>query len=455
MGLELNTLALAKKYTNGLADKFNGSPKAVFATLAALQTAYPTGVSGTYLVKADGNWYYWDTAWTAGGVYQSSVGVLASSDIINDLATGGATKVASADTVKTLNVTKVNGTDVVTNAQTDGINTKMGHATNAIADDVSTSVILGGGSTNYNNIIGGDGSLTVGTLTPNAVSAGTTANVSVVAGYDNVAGSLSSKIISDHSYTEVGGLGHNAIYGGASHVVKNTANFAIIAGGNSNVVSGGGAFVTGIRNDVGGAASCGFGQDNVVTGPYDFVTGANNVVSGSYAQAHGTYNQTVANYSKAEGYYARTSSYAQQALAGGRFTAVGDAQTSVIPLFRLTTSATVVYLGILNSNLSYMMEFNKSVSFTALVIARDAASTDSSGWEVKGVMCRGATGSSLPVGTPTITNIGASAGAATWVISSIGGDATGSINIKIAGETGKNIRWMCRLTISEVMVDVV
>lgn len=51
----------------------SGSPKGVYTTLAALRTAYPTGTTGAYLVTADGKWYYWNgTAWTAGGVYQST-----------------------------------------------------------------------------------------------------------------------------------------------------------------------------------------------------------------------------------------------------------------------------------------------------------------------------------------------------------------------------------------------
>lgn len=51
----------------------NGSPKAVYATLAALQTAFPAGNTNIYIVTADGNWYYWSgSAWTAGGVYQST-----------------------------------------------------------------------------------------------------------------------------------------------------------------------------------------------------------------------------------------------------------------------------------------------------------------------------------------------------------------------------------------------
>jgi lysophospholipase L1-like esterase len=51
----------------------NASPKAVYATLAALQAAFPAGTTGIYLVTADGKWYYWFSgAWTVGGTYQAT-----------------------------------------------------------------------------------------------------------------------------------------------------------------------------------------------------------------------------------------------------------------------------------------------------------------------------------------------------------------------------------------------
>ncbi|WP_335871972.1 M14 family zinc carboxypeptidase [Bacillus sp. 2205SS5-2] len=51
----------------------SGSPKGTYTTLSALQTAFPTGTTGVYVVTADGKWYYWNgTAWTAGGTYQST-----------------------------------------------------------------------------------------------------------------------------------------------------------------------------------------------------------------------------------------------------------------------------------------------------------------------------------------------------------------------------------------------
>jgi len=52
----------------------SGTPKEVYATLSALQTAYPTGNTGAYVVTADGKWYFWNgSAWIAGGIYQATV----------------------------------------------------------------------------------------------------------------------------------------------------------------------------------------------------------------------------------------------------------------------------------------------------------------------------------------------------------------------------------------------
>lgn len=64
----------------------SGSPKGAYATLAALQAAYPTGAEGIYVVSADGHWYYWSgSAWTDGGVYQSAVGVVPDTRTIDNV----------------------------------------------------------------------------------------------------------------------------------------------------------------------------------------------------------------------------------------------------------------------------------------------------------------------------------------------------------------------------------
>lgn len=78
---DLNAVKQQLEQTNIIADTASqkadamasGSPKGVYATLALLQSAYPTGTTGAYLVSADGNWYYYNgTAWVSGGIYQST-----------------------------------------------------------------------------------------------------------------------------------------------------------------------------------------------------------------------------------------------------------------------------------------------------------------------------------------------------------------------------------------------
>ena len=70
---------------NELSNVASGSPKGVYATLAALQAAYPTGTTGIYVVSDDGHWYYWNgTAWTDGGVYLSTADA-ASKDELKEL----------------------------------------------------------------------------------------------------------------------------------------------------------------------------------------------------------------------------------------------------------------------------------------------------------------------------------------------------------------------------------
>lgn len=67
-----NTANIAT-HTSQIASLASGSPKGVYATISALNTAFPTGNSNTYVVSADGHWYYWNgSGWVSGGVYQST-----------------------------------------------------------------------------------------------------------------------------------------------------------------------------------------------------------------------------------------------------------------------------------------------------------------------------------------------------------------------------------------------
>lgn len=344
----------------------------------------------------------------------------------------------------------------VTNASTNGPNVTIGGLNTgaAISSDVSNSVILNPGSTGYNNIVGGDGALTVDTVTPNVVITGTGANVSVVGGYDCVAGQLSSKIISDHSYTEYGtgtSQGHNAIYGGAGHVIKESANFSMIGGGKDIIVGGAGSFATGITNVANGIGSFVSGALTTVSGNYSAAHGTGHTVSGVGCWAHGSINTAAQNFSSATGNFSHARFVGQQAHTAGRFAVTGDAQTSVLQMHRATTDATTVTLGMLGGNTAYQLQPNQSGIFKVQLVAREVGSTNTAAWEITAAYSRGATGSPVAIGTATVTAIGASAGAATWV-AGITTDSIGGINVRITGEVGKTIRWVQRFTAAEVTV---
>lgn len=51
----------------------DGSPRGVYASLSALQSAFPSGAQGVYVCTDNGHWYYWNgSAWADGGVYQAT-----------------------------------------------------------------------------------------------------------------------------------------------------------------------------------------------------------------------------------------------------------------------------------------------------------------------------------------------------------------------------------------------
>ena len=60
----------------------SGSPKGVYTNLAALQAAKPNGDSGIYITADNGHWYYYNSGWQDGGVYQASMNLNPTTDQI-------------------------------------------------------------------------------------------------------------------------------------------------------------------------------------------------------------------------------------------------------------------------------------------------------------------------------------------------------------------------------------
>lgn len=189
-----------------------------------------------------------------------------------------------------------------------GLNVIHGYSGNAVASDIDSATISGGGVAGRENVVGGDGSLTVNTATSNVASTGTGADYSVIGGgYDNVAGGLASVITGFHCYTAITTT-HGTISGGSVHKIVG-GNYSTIAGGTLNTITGGTS-----NSTVGG------GSGNTV----DIAAGQDNgTIAGGYQ------NSVTARHSTVGGGITNTASGVASTVAGGQINTASGAQASI------------------------------------------------------------------------------------------------------------------------------
>lgn len=73
------------KLVDEIVGYIDGSPRGVYASLSALQSAFPSGAQGVYVCSDNGHWYYYNNGWKDGGVYQSSEDINAINDTVEML----------------------------------------------------------------------------------------------------------------------------------------------------------------------------------------------------------------------------------------------------------------------------------------------------------------------------------------------------------------------------------
>lgn len=90
--------AVEKLYGIGPSTVISGSPAGAYATLAELQSAYPNGQQGVFVVAETGKWYLWDPrkeVWMEGGDFQTP---MSQSEIEDGRVWGDGTKSTSIGT---------------------------------------------------------------------------------------------------------------------------------------------------------------------------------------------------------------------------------------------------------------------------------------------------------------------------------------------------------------------
>lgn len=355
-----------------------------------------------------------------------------------------------------------------------GSNIVNGYSGNAVASDISQSAILGGGALGWENVIGAETTANVGTAIPNVPSTGTNANLSyILGGYDNVANGYASFIGGFHNVTEAG-VTHGSIFGGSKHKIS-AGDYGTIGGGTQNLVSGTGATIAGgILNTASGVSSAVIGgNNNIASGNYSVVGGNGNTASGTNAIALGSnnnasgygsiafgdLNNAIGQYSCSIGFQntasgvhsftmgrgAKTSFEGQFAQGNGYFANAGDAQTSVLTLRGTTTTGSQGSVSVNGAGANLAIPEDTTWGFEYFVVARSADGLVAM-WNVKGIANRNGTSNATIIGL-TKTKIGGSAGTESWDTTVL---TSTTLQLKATGEAGKTIKWVSRLTLTQV-----
>lgn len=361
----------------------------------------------------------------------------------------------------------------------------------APSDTSSAITLIGGGLTGGQNV----------------VQPGNVNLRGIFGGYDNVIGpSLASNIFGSHHSSITSPTDHATIIGGSMHAIDTTGSYAgIFAGtnnraraqgavsiGGANHISSGAATATvgGETNTASGArAAIIGGANNTATGnDSGIIGGANNNLRakstsvlggelhtlGAASQTWGDYTGAIGGYSNslgttatarysatlggrslsvqheyavASGYQAVTRIAGSHVMGAQRFTNDGDAQIATMPLKATITSTTATTLTAIGGVVP-TLPVDSAWSFSAIITVRDTASDDVAGFEVKGLVQRSAAGSMSVVGSPTITALGATAGASAWAASVAVGGST--LQLRIAGDAGKTLYAVANLRTAEV-----
>lgn len=359
------------------------------------------------------------------------------------------------------------------------------------ADSSSAITLIGGGLTGGQNV----------------VAPGNVNLRGIFGGYDNLVGPcLASNIFGSHHSSIAAPTDHGTIIGGSYHAIDTTGSYAgIIAGTNhrvraqgavsiggaNHIASGAAAATIGGENNtisgaraaiIGGANSTATGNDSGIVGGANHnlrakltgilggeqhTLGATSQTWGDYAGAIGGYSNSLGTtatarysatlagrslnvqheYALASGYHAVTRIAGSHVMGAQRFVTDGDAQISTVPLKATVTSASPTTLTAIGGAVP-VLPVDSAWSFSAVITVRDTASDDVAGFEVKGLVQRSAAGAMSVVSSPTITALGATAGAAAWSASVAVGGST--LQLRVAGDAGKTLYAVANLRTAEV-----
>jgi len=294
-----------------------------------------------------------------------------------------------------------------------------GGASNQIHPDVIRSSIVGGsGNQIYlnndtndlsNNFIGGG---FYNRITDHIFETTTAVGSFIGGGYQNTIGA-------NGAYNFIGGGYGNTI----SHA--NGGNNSVICGGDSNIIQG----------EYYGAATIGGGYGNIISESND----GQRIPEGATIPG---------------GYEAKATNYAEFCHAAGKFSNAGDAQHTILIARKLTTDNTANVILLLDNGLSgsYKLYIPSKTTWTFEIKLSAYNDTDSAGggWIFKGAIRSDGSGNTAIIGIGVTAESWLDTAMSTASADVVANDTTNSLDIRVTGLSGKNIRWVAVVDISQV-----
>ena len=356
--------------------------------------------------------------------------------------------------------------------------------------DTSTSWSIGIGQSV--RVMVTDASLTVGKWKIMQVSGSATGAGSIAIGYSAGASGASSLAIGytanansnaslSIGYASIAGanystaIGLNSSQGGS---VTSSGTAAMALGG--SYASGTDSFAAANADNTGtygaqGANSIAIGLQGKVTtsrglaigyGPSVTGAGTGGVAIGYLCQATNSYsvalggtnnNTTIASgiSSYAFGDGSRAVQQGKYAYSSGNFSAAADTQQGILIVRASTTDATATVAtsdgAAASTTNQVILTDNQSMTFNALITARQNTTGDTAAWNVSGCIKRGSgAGTTALVGTAVSLASGADTGAATWTAVCTADTTNGGLKITVTGQAAKTIRWSATVYTNEL-----
>lgn len=249
----------------------------------------------------------------------------------------------------------------------------------------------------------------------------------------------------------------DSVISGGSNNTASSSN-AVVAGGDNNTASNTGAVVAGgSTNTASGqyAAVLGGATNTASNSQATVVGGSSNTASGLYSLACGRNTTANGTYSLSGGY----GSTARGIIGAVTFSSyyngsqVGKHQRGLYTLVARTTDATATAmtadLAAAGAANQLILPNSSTYAVHGLVSARKATTGDYATWEFRAAVTRDANAASTVVTAAAPTSIGASGGAAAWVLAITADTTNGGLRLTVTGAAASTISWTAALSTAE------